>query len=579
MEPPSGGNPGARTESVPTTRPLPPPPDGSGGGRLPVLGTGTPGTMGRAGAWLAGARHRRRRAALVAVVVLVVAAVVVGIVDPFASPTASSSSVSYATTTIKRQTLSSQTQVSATLGYAGTYTVAVPSGTSSQALMQGQQSVTADQEKVAGDQGGASAAADAASVTNDEQALAADRSTLQSDQTTLQDDQATLSADRQKEANDCQGDSSAASSSACSADEQKVSADEQKVSADEQKVTADEQKISQDQSKLSQDQAKQSQDATQAQGTLAADEQKLADDQAALAAAEQQAAIQSGAFSQLPAVGQVISQGQTLFTMGTTPVVLLYGATPATRNLSQGESGPDVAQLNSDLRALGYSAPSGDVFTAGTASAVDDFQAHMGVAQTGDVPIGQVVFLPSAARVTAVNATLGASGQPGSTVLTASSTTRQVTVALDATLQSDVKVGDPVTITLPDQSTTPGVVSYVGTVATTPSGNGNGGGGGGGGTPTIEVDVTPTDPSFTGSLDQAPVDVSITNDTVHNALVVPVSALLALASGGYALEVVPAHGPHYLVPVSTGLFDDADGLVQVTGSQIAPGMRVVAPSS
>jgi hypothetical protein len=162
-------------------------------------------------------------------------------------------------------------------------------------------------------------------------------------------------------------------------------------------------------------------------------------------------------------------------------------------------------------------------------------------------------------------------------VLTASSTTRQVTIALDATLQSDVKVGDPVTITLPDQSTTAGVVSYVGTVATTPSNNGNGGGGSG--SPTIEVDVTPTDPSFTGTLDQAPVDVSITNNTAPNALVVPVGALLALASGGYALEVVPAHGPHYLIPVSTGLFDDAAGLVQVTGSQVQEGTRVEVPSS
>jgi hypothetical protein len=35
---------------------------------------------------------------------------------------------------------------------------------------------------------------------------------------------------------------------------------------------------------------------------------------------------------------------------------------------------------------------------------------------------------------------------------------------------------------------------------------------------------------------------------------------------------------HRLVPVSLGLFDDADGLVQVTGSGLAVGQRVVVPA-
>ena len=70
--------------------------------------------------------------------------------------------------------------------------------------------------------------------------------------------------------------------------------------------------------------------------------------------------------------------------------------------------------------------------------------------------------------------------------------------------------------------------------------------------PTITVEVTPTDPAATGSLDQAPVEVSITTASVKDALVVPVDALLALASGGYAVEVVGAAGAHHLVPVSLG---------------------------
>jgi len=92
------------------------------------------------------------------------------------------------------------------------------------------------------------------------------------------------------------------------------------------------------------------------------------------------------------------------------------------------------------------------------------------------------------------------------------------------------------------------------------------------------VDVTPTDPAATGNLDQAPVTVSITTASVKDALVVPVDALLALAGGGYAVEVVSSSGLHSLVPVTLGLFDDADGLVAVTGSGLAAGQHVVVPA-
>jgi hypothetical protein len=61
-------------------------------------------------------------------------------------------------------------------------------------------------------------------------------------------------------------------------------------------------------------------------------------------------------------------------------------------------------------------------------------------------------------------------------------------------------------------------------------------------------------------------------------LVVPVDALLALASGGYAVEVVGPGGARHLVAVTPGLFDDADGLVQVDG-ELRDGQRVVVPAS
>jgi hypothetical protein len=115
----------------------------------------------------------------------------------------------------------------------------------------------------------------------------------------------------------------------------------------------------------------------------------------------------------------------------------------------------------------------------------------------------------------------------------------------------------------------------VGTVATVPSSNGNGNGSS---TPTLNVYVTPTHPAATGTLDQAPVNVSITTGSVSNVLVVPVDALLALAGGGYAIEEIGAGGTHQLEAVTLGLFDDANGEVQVSGPAIDAGQRVVVPN-
>ena len=80
-----------------------------------------------------------------------------------------------------------------------------------------------------------------------------------------------------------------------------------------------------------------------------------------------------------------------------------------------------------------------------------------------------------------------------------------------------------------------------------------------------------------GNYDQAPVNVSITNATARNVLAVPVDALLALSNGGDAVEEIGSNGVHHLVAVSLGLFDDAAGLVQVSGSGLAAGQVVVVP--
>ena len=126
----------------------------------------------------------------------------------------------------------------------------------------------------------------------------------------------------------------------------------------------------------------------------------------------------------------------------------------------------------------------------------------------------------------------GSLGGPASgPVLTATSDRHVVTISLDVSQESQVKAGDRVTVTLPDGTATPGVVSSVGAVATTSQS------GSGGTTTTVPVQVTLADPKAAGALDQAPVTVNITTATAHGTLVVPVTALLARSSGGYEVEV------------------------------------------
>jgi hypothetical protein len=290
----------------------------------------------------------------------------------------------------------------------------------------------------------------------------------------------------------------------------------------------------------------------------------------------------SGTLTWLPSAGQRISEGQALYRVDNgSPVVLLYGSVPDWRPMSTGDAGADVSQLNHDLVRLGYAdradigALGWDYYSWETSFGVQRLEEHLGVSSPpGWLMLGSVVFEPGALRVGQVTGSLG--GQAGGPVLEGTSTRHVVTISLDASRQAEVNAGDKVTVTLPNGTTTPGTVSWVGSVATTSSGSG---GNGGGGTSAIPVQVTLTHPVDAGTLDQAPVTVNITTAGVQNALTVPVGALLAQAPGGYAVEVAGPDDTRHLVPVQVGpIFDDADGLVQVTGA-LTPGQRVVVPAT
>jgi hypothetical protein len=285
-----------------------------------------------------------------------------------------------------------------------------------------------------------------------------------------------------------------------------------------------------------------------------------------------------GTLTWLPQQGQVIGQGQALYRVDNgSPVVLLYGTVPDWRTLDAGVTGADVSQLNHDLVQLG-DAGSADIASAGwdyfsweTTAGVQRLEEHLGVSSPqGWLSLGHVVFEPQAIRVTQVTGSYG--GPASGPVLEATSDEHAVTIPLDASQQSEVKAGDAVSVTLPDGTSTPGVVSAVSTVATSTSGQD-------GPITTIPVTVTLTDPWAAGSLDQAPVTVYITTAAARDVLAVPVTALLARSPGGYVVEVAGPGSTRRYVPVTVGpVFDDNSGLVQVTGA-LTPGQRVVVASS
>ncbi len=297
-------------------------------------------------------------------------------------------------------------------------------------------------------------------------------------------------------------------------------------------------------------------------------------------------------FTWLPQVGQTIRQGQQIYQVSGSAVMLLYGNVPAYRDLSEGMTGADVTDLNTDLVKLGYATaaalgprPGWDYFSSETAYALELLQARLGLTQTGTLPLGQAVFLPSAIQVTSLGTGVveGGAVTAGSAVLTGSSLTPVVTVSMDASLQTEVKAGNKVSITLPDGSTTPGVISEISpatsssssSAPSSSSSSSANGSGSGSGTATINVVVSLADPKAAGNLNEIPVQVTITTGSVSNALIVPVDALLAQPGGGYAVEVT-GPGGHHLVKVTPGVFDDAAGTVQVTGN-LTPGQRVVVP--
>jgi peptidoglycan hydrolase-like protein with peptidoglycan-binding domain len=277
------------------------------------------------------------------------------------------------------------------------------------------------------------------------------------------------------------------------------------------------------------------------------------------------AAPAAGTLTRLRDEGDTVTRGRSLMSIDAEATAwVLYGRIPMYRDLGPGVSdGRDVRQLERNLEALGYDPGTvDDDWTSATTDAVEEFQADRDLTEDGTISRSEVVISDGPARVGQHKAEVGDPMQVGKPVTELTSTTPVVTAKLDAGLAAEVHRGDRVRVTLTDGSEVGGKVTRVGTVAT-PGQEGE--------SPTVELRVA-LDSGRHGRLDGAPVSVSLETSRTKDALAVPVTALVATAPGRYAVELA---GSRRLVPVTLGSF--ADDWVEVSGSGLQPGTRVVVP--
>jgi peptidoglycan hydrolase-like protein with peptidoglycan-binding domain len=271
-----------------------------------------------------------------------------------------------------------------------------------------------------------------------------------------------------------------------------------------------------------------------------------------------------GTLTALPKAGDVIQDGQQLAAVDGRPIIAMQGSVPMWRALGPSVTdGNDVLQLEYALAALGYaqrySMTVDEDWTSATTRAVKAFQGDHGQDDDGTIDLGDIVWIPGPVRIDSVGGVLG---QPAAEAgIKVTGTAQLVHADVDVADGDLVAVGTAVTVELPSGETVDGTVTAVGTVETDAEGSSS-----------IPVDVTMTGGAAVP--DGLPVDVEVTTVAAGGVLAVPVEALLALAGGGYALEVADADGTTHLVKVALGEF--ADDMVAVTGD-VKPGDRVVTP--
>jgi hypothetical protein len=294
----------------------------------------------------------------------------------------------------------------------------------------------------------------------------------------------------------------------------------------------------------------------------------------------------TGVVTALPEVGDIVEPGDILFEVNGKPVVLLEGDTPPWRPFASGMSdGADIELLEQNLFDLGY--VDGDLnidrnLTSNTLDAIEalwddvlnrdldpgDPDAEPESFNLRRIDLGGVVFAPGPIRIAQNQVALGSSITPAVIPFQTTGNQQVVSLAIRPADRELFDVGTAAEVELPGGEVVPGEVTDVADVATRlvdpASGQTS--------DPTIAVEVTMTS-SPEGAFDAAPVEVEVVETVTAGVLTVPAAALVALAEGGNAVELVDGDTTR-LIGVDIGRF--ADGRVEVSGD-LNEGDTVVVP--
>ncbi len=277
----------------------------------------------------------------------------------------------------------------------------------------------------------------------------------------------------------------------------------------------------------------------------------------------------TGTITQRHPVGTVVQFGETLARIDQKPLFLGQGGMPMYRELYKVASGSrdeygnrlelmvgyDIGHLQTFLLAAGFDADGklevDGTFGSATEKAVKAWQAAVGLPVSGRVDNSQIVFNPEPLRI-ASESRIGATF----TELEVNNAEAAVLVETSNRDRAALPIGAAVTVALPDGSELSGTV--------TEQKQETGSDGSRVWQTTITTNAEPPGDASTAT-------VTVTEVLAENVLHVPVGALLALAEGGFAVEV-PAGGSTNLVAVDVG--EVLDGRAEVTGN-IDEGTKVL----
>jgi len=268
----------------------------------------------------------------------------------------------------------------------------------------------------------------------------------------------------------------------------------------------------------------------------------------------------SGTVTAIAPQESVVTSGEVLYGVNNSPTVLLEGTVPVYRTMSVDDIGPDVEQLETALVTLGYDSAGNmtvdDTFTDYTASVVQEWQADLGVSETGRVELGALIFAPGDVLVGAHSVSVGSQINGGS-IMSISSQIRQVEFAVDVGDLDSIAVGTAVSARLPDRSSVDAIVT------TLVSGDS-----------TWSATAVVSDTESLTRAGVVPVTVRWSERLASEVLTVPAVALTRLDDGSYNIEVVDADGSTEFVRVEVGAKSGAR--VEVI-TNLPVGTEVISP--